>query len=295
MVLQIYPALTPLFFALPIFDPLSRMPFDENLYFKDAHSQCEPTPPPLLELPHRFPNRWIYSQRLLPVDFSHLPDLPSPSPIPIPTIEYKQSPDLQQNTLEQRHFWNMLVTLIPQSRFRSPKERPTRILDVGCGSATDAIPLHTYFGKSAPGKTGTHVKYLGIDIEGREIEKAKALNPKQPDIQFLAADATAFMNYLELRGLFDVIVIRHQAIDSDIVLWSKIFKESLKHLAKEGIMLMTSYSCVEHQIALARLKVLGAKVKLSGQNPFARRMIHGENFGIQPLQFRDPYVAIVTK
>lgn len=275
MVLQIYLTLTPFFFALPIFDPLSRNPFDdEDQYFKDAYSQCEPTPPPLLELPNRFPNRWVYSQRLLPVDLSH---------------------HLQQNTLEQRHFWNMLVTLIPQSRFRSPKERPTRILDVGCGSATDAIPLHTYFGKASPEKTGKNVQYLGIDIEAREIEKAKRINPQQPDIQFLVADATAFINYLELRGLFDVIVIRHQAIGSDIVLWSKIFEESLKHLAKKGIMLMTSYSCVEHQIALARLKALGVKVKLSGQNPFARRMSHGENAGIQPLQFRDHYVAIVTK
>lgn len=288
--LLLLPALAPTAFAMFILDPFDPNPFGVNQDCEAAAAECRDNPPPFLELPAQFPDRWEHSQQLLPVVARQLPDFPRPTPLPIPTFENGSPPPLNADFLDRRHFWNMLVTIIPQSPFAPMREQPVRILDIGCGRALDAMPLHAYFGRSSPGMPGTHVSYLGIDIDPEAIGMAKLTNPERSDLQFLVADATAYNKYSSLKDPVDVVVIRHQAIGFDMALWSKILKEALHHLAEGGILLMTSHIGYEHQLALARLKSLRARIHLSGRNPFARRFSAG--YGID---FQDQYVAVVTK
>lgn len=286
-ILQTYPAIG--------FDILGRVitnVYAEDQYLRDMNAQCTPNPPPFVSFSRTVPDKWEYSQQLLPIIARQLPNFPHPVSIPIPEVDVQDQPSLNSNNLDRRSFWNLLVTVIPQSSFKPPEGRETRVLDVGCGAALASIPLHTYFGKSPPGTRGKSVSYLGIDNKEKKIKQARKVNPMGDELEFAVADATTFDKFPQLKGRFDVIVIRNQDVGGDTPLWNKIFKESLDHLEKGGILLITSSSCFEHEIALKQFRTLGGKVQLSGQNPFARREFGEEG---TYLQLRDQYVAVIKK
>lgn len=211
----------------------------------------------------------------------------------IPVLGVNQA-NLSKLESERRHFWNMLVATIPQLKISLNNKAKIRILDVGCGEATDAMPLHSYFGQASYGERGKNISYLGIDIASSEISKARKLHQDQSYLKFLAADATKFEKYPKLRGEFDVIVIRHPVpLSGD---WEKIFEQSFSHLAPGGIVLITSYFCPEYMAADRTMVKLGAKKLFAGRNPFSAKIKRDSGLGgFGPLvDWRDNYVAIYT-
>jgi SAM-dependent methyltransferase len=71
----------------------------------------------------------------------------------------------------RRGFRGMLETYVPQVGYSAPKN--PRILDLGCGPCYEAHVLSSYFGGEPFGFDSDDVLVVGIDIDGKEIEKAE--------------------------------------------------------------------------------------------------------------------------
>lgn len=200
---------------------------------------------------------------------------------------------------DRRHFWNMLVSTVPLmgwevSRIR--EDPPVKILDVGCGLAVDAMPLQSYFGGVPYGVRGGRASYLGIDIDPTAIEFASVMNEYRTGLNFLTADATRFDDYPQLRGEFDVIVIRHPEVASGpgktaSPVWIKIFGQSLLHLAPHGLLIVTTYQCGEHLMVESIMRWLEVHQSLSVRNLFSGINSHDPNPTVN-LRRQDRYVSV---
>jgi SAM-dependent methyltransferase len=208
---------------------------------------------------------------------------------------------------DSRQFYNLLVSLTEhfpygmRLRFAlSPRPRPLRILDVGCGSATDAIALHSYFGGQRYGVKGKDVEYLGIDIRDTGYTRKELEGMGRADIRIEEANATHFDRYEFLRGEFDVIVIRHPDVADNMLssiyrnsisaYWYKMFKESLGHLSDGGVIMITTYRSFEHSAVEGAFRCLDAMQVYAGENDFS-----SENSFYLTTAWRDNFISLYKK
>jgi|GEM_PF-5680954 len=189
---------------------------------------------------------------------------------------------------DQGCFWNLLATLMPRTPFSIPEGGPVRILDIGCGEARAARPTIDYF----EGADGEHeVSYLGVDIEPRAVNRARASHWGCDECRFEVADATRFANFGRADAKFDVILMRHPGPMREpglTEIWRKIAAEAMAHLSDDGVIIVTDYFCDEYRFMQHVLvEELGAVEYVSGKNPDARPF--HQNLS------RDNYVAIYGK
>lgn len=200
---------------------------------------------------------------------------------------------------DEINFWNLLVGTVPQTPFWPRSNENLDVLDVGCGQAFDAVGLHAYFGGSFYPMPGEHVNYTGIDIDPDEIANARLLHDSRPELRFFTADATdlipvvATMPPEVMREGFDVVVIRHQNASNLSEVWKAIFSEAWKSLAIGGLLFVTSYTCLEHDIMMDNMLDMGVVPFLSGRNPYAEMPLTSDHTA--GILKRDKYVALFWK
>jgi SAM-dependent methyltransferase len=133
---------------------------------------------------------------------------------------------------------------------------PVAVLNLACGRADETGAL---FRALAPAKVGF---YLGIDLLPGDIEEAKKRwVADTPDtlVEFLAGDASRTERIRELAA-FDLIFIRHQNYWHDAPVWDRLLENALSQLKPGGVLGITSYFDREHELAVATLKLRGARV-----------------------------------
>lgn len=217
-----------------------------------------------------------------------------------PLSQFRLEPQLADNaeSRDQSNFWNLLVATVPLTRFW-PAPGTIHILDVGSGSGLDAEALHAYFGGRVLPLGGREVTYLGIDIDESSIAEAKEIHQDRPDLKFEVADATDLDPVmstqspdLALNG-FEVIIIRHQNASNPPAVWEALFEEAWDHLRAGGLLMITSYTCIEHVIMLDAFLDEGIIPDLDGQNPNAEMPFQTDD--PSGLLLRDHYVTFFIK
>lgn len=203
-------------------------------------------------------------------------------------------------TRDKINFWNLLAGTVPQTPFFAAPGETIDILDIGCGRARGAVGLHAYFGGTTYPERGSNVTYTGIDIEPKEIVKARLTQLRRPDLRFVTADATNLTPVVskmlpEVRKEgFEVIVIRHQNASSKRPgVWTKILREAWARLKAGGLLIVTSYTCQEHEIMTDVMQDLGAMAYINGRNPYAEMPFKQTNS--TGLLKRDNYVSLFYK
>ncbi|MGE9271429.1 MAG: class I SAM-dependent methyltransferase [Verrucomicrobiales bacterium] len=160
-----------------------------------------------------------------------------------------------------------LLDLALQTIGWMPSPSPS-ILNLACGRADETgillerlAPLaHRFF-------------YLGIDLRKPEIQEARQRwiiqKGSGQELEFRTGDAsrTDRMNQLPE---FDFIFIRHQNFWSDPPLWSRLYRNALARLKPNGRLTITSYFDLEHDLATACLRQLGATQLLHLPHPHSR-------------------------
>ncbi len=251
----------------------------------------EKIPPPKFE--SKFESKKIHlSTKIVPIDKidekrSKLPTLPTMSPDERERFE-KALEEAKKIGEGRRRFWNMLVTEVSKTDYQPPQNRQTLILDVGCGRCEEGIVLSAYFGGGEYGFPSENVKLIGIDIKKEDIEKAIFSHQRPdfseqvtkyvlpPNFEFIHGDATKLDQYPQIPDQVDVIVIRHQQISANEKVWMEIFQKSLEKLSPNGIMILTSFSDIEHKMLMEKLKELDVEVVVNERNPFAKPTKHKE-------------------
>jgi len=189
---------------------------------------------------------------------------------------------------KRERFWNMLVTEVAKTQYQPPQDRQTQILDVGCGKCEEGIVLSAYFGGGEFGSASNNAKLIGIDIKKEDIDRAIS-NHQLPDFseritkyvlpsnfEFIHGDATKLDQYPQTPDQVDVIVIRHQQISDNEQVWVKIFQEALNRLSPNGIMILTSFSDVEHKMLMEKLNALDVEILVDEANPYTKPTQHKE-------------------
>lgn len=142
---------------------------------------------------------------------------------------------------------------------RAPLLEPS-ILNLACGRADETgVLLETL---CLPGRGG---HYLGMDLRTAEIQEAtrRWKHCWQPHgrVEFRVADASLAQHLPEAPDA-DVIFVRHQNFWDDPASWDRIYRNAMARLKPDGLLLLTSYFEREHELALAALQGLGARLLL---------------------------------
>ena len=174
----------------------------------------------------------------------------------------------------RKAFRRMLETYVPQTSYSVPQN--PKILNLGCGICYEAFVLSSYFGNQPDGFSSKDVLVVGIDIDEKEIERAKD-HYKSPDFsekitkwveppnyKFIHGDARRLRELVD--DEFDVVVARHPNVAEIQDDWYKIFKESYEIMKPEGFLIATSFSDIEHGMLEELIKKVGYKIALSSSN-----------------------------
>ncbi len=227
----------------------------------------------------------ILSKQLIPLDEWDSSTMDTLNPPPTEQIRLMREGAKKVGDLRKR-FWNMLIATVEQTGYRPPQGRPTKILDIGCGDCIEGSVLTAYFGGSTFGTNSENAKLTGIDLKGKEIEKAKQNYTSAdfskkittykllPNFHFIAGDATHLESYPEIPKEADVVMIRHQEISANNQIWENIIRAAAKRLSPNGIMILTSFSELEHQMLVEKINELGLKIVLNKKNPYAKKTAH---------------------
>ncbi|MEM7384639.1 MAG: hypothetical protein AAF514_06805 [Verrucomicrobiota bacterium] len=207
-----------------------------------------------------------------------------------PDVVSSLSSDLAESGLLRKEliaFWKILGVGMDAAHYKLPVDSEVKLLNLACGPCFEGAVLSAFFGQ--PGKPGSprnRVRFFGMDLRDREIDKAErryaatealfhraGLPPvteqdeSRSRIEFFADDATRLIGYKQIPRSFDIIFLRHQNVWHDRPVWRKIFSFALSRLASDGRLIITSYFDREHLIALEMIRRLGGHLLTSRQNP----------------------------
>lgn len=171
---------------------------------------------------------------------------------------------------ERDLFWRTLDHFIPKTPFTFSPDMDISVLNVACGSCSEAYSIDSYFGGREINERSTNVVQVCIDKKPEKIDAAIIENPHQR-IKFICDDLVAPKFPEEIPKDVDVVIIRHQESDSgEPKMWSSIFQSSLDRLTTNGIILITSSTYSQHKIMLRIMRRLGAVKVVDGENPITR-------------------------
>ncbi|TSC90258.1 MAG: hypothetical protein G01um10145_362 [Microgenomates group bacterium Gr01-1014_5] len=187
-----------------------------------------------------------------------------------------------------QRFWNMLVSTVERAGYKPPQERQTTILDLGCGECEEGIVLSAFFGGETLGSSSNNVKLIGVDISEKDISRAVS-GYSIPDFservtkyvlphnyEFIVGDATNLDQYQQIPKEVDVVVIRHEQISNNEQTWAKIFQQAIQRVGKDGIIIITSFSDIEHKMLIEALRQLDCEIAIDESNPYAKPLGHKE-------------------
>ena len=73
-----------------------------------------------------------------------------------------------------------------------------------------------------------------------------------------------------------MVVIRHQQISDNEQVWIKIFQQALQRVSKDGIIIITFFSDIEHKMLIEALQKLDCEIVINEKNPYAKPLGHEE-------------------
>lgn len=164
-------------------------------------------------------------------------------------------------------------------------DSPAAVLNLACGRADET---GTLFRVLAPAQIGF---YLGIDLLPSDIAEArKRWVPAEPgtEIDFRTGDASRTDRMRELPP-FDLVFIRHQNYWHDAPVWDQLLENALAALKPEGVLVITSYFDREHELALATLKMRGARVLANLRHADSRVLDDAPNKSV------DRWLAVIRR
>lgn len=212
---------------------------------------------------------WPYSKKIVPNPDAELSYRYS--------ISFTDDPDLlrRMNDSVLRAYWNTLVSYVPRSGFRPPRNGKLTVLDLGCGTANYAVVLKSYFegNKRYLDDSGRKVRYIGVDIEPKFLNVAREIFRNDPGYHFIQGDARYLDRYPGIPGKVEVVILRHPGpflpfLEGSEV-WPEIFEAAVNKVKKNGFLLFTCYAESEKE---ELLKILGRlpryQVVLAEKNPY---------------------------
>lgn len=164
-----------------------------------------------------------------------------------------------------------------------------RLLNLACGRADETGILAELFRPA-----GQSLEIVGADLRAPEIDEARSRWRTAPgsdlSTTFHAGDGLAFLDTLSGTDEFHVAFLRHQNFWNAGELWQGMFDRTLQRLTDDGLLVITSYFDLEHDLACRALQQLGARMVSSHKNPNSRSLadVPGKSVDRHIAVFRKP-------
>ena len=153
-------------------------------------------------------------------------------------------------------------------------QHPLQILDLACGPCREAETLIRVLREwprqesartRGPGLAGpAPVRFVGADLRDHVIDEAaartRAAGIAGAECEFIVDDCSRLSRHMALGKDFDVTFLRHQNYWNDPAVWRRIFAQGLEKLKDDGLLIITSYFDLEHQLAVKALEDAGAEL-----------------------------------
>jgi SAM-dependent methyltransferase len=148
-----------------------------------------------------------------------------------------------------------------------------QVLDLACGECRE-VEAVSAAALEKLGRKGAALRFTGADIRGAEIDtarrRARRLAEGGAAVEFLQKDCAKLEDHRELGRSFDVVFLRHQNFWHDRPAWRRIFSNGLARLNDSGLLVITSYFDVEHDLAVKAITAAGGELITSVRNRDSR-------------------------
>ncbi len=150
-----------------------------------------------------------------------------------------------------------------------------QVLNLACGACKE-VEVVSAAALDKLGRKGSELRFVGADIRGAGIsearERARALTEKGAQVEFMEADCSKLGDHGELCREFDMVFLRHQNFWNDRKAWRKIFQNGMEHLSDSGLLVITSYFDLEHELAVKAIREAGGELISSVRNNDSREL-----------------------
>lgn len=166
------------------------------------------------------------------------------------------------SSTESEIYYNYLHHFIPKSGYKQIENKQHNILMLGCGSASEAPGLNSFFGNKQYGQLSDNIKIYGLDLEPREIRYAKEnlWYEENPNLfKFICEDNLKAPKLQEIPKQFDVITFKRPYIDKyNLDAFQTMIKQSYEALRKDGVIIntfLTHTDMSNYEKALKKLNI----------------------------------------
>ena len=150
-----------------------------------------------------------------------------------------------------------------------------QILDLACGECREVETVSATALKKL-GRPGAALRFVGADIRGAQLDDARArgrkLRKPGTDVEFLEQDCSKLPDLKELGKGFDMVFLRHQNYCHDRRAWRRIFQGGMERLSDSGLLVITSYFDLEHELALKAIQAAGGELVTTVRNADSRAL-----------------------
>ena len=167
-----------------------------------------------------------------------------------------------------------------------------QVLDLACGECRE-VEVVSSVAAAKLGKHGAALRFVGADIRGAQIgdarARAKVLRESGASVEFLEQDCSKLKDLTELGGGFDMVFLRHQNFWNDHRSWRRIFSQGMERLSDSGLLVITSYFDLEHELAVKAIRQEGGELVTSLKNGDSRALpTNGKSADRHLAVFRRP-------
>jgi chemotaxis methyl-accepting protein methylase len=175
---------------------------------------------------------------------------------------------------DEQKLQRLLTTALTKAGVQ-PQRDEVQVLDLACGAcreveAVSAAALETL------GRRGAALRFAGADIRGAQIgearRRARALREKGAQVEFMEADCSKLRDHRELGREFDMVFLRHQNFWHGRREWRRIFEQGMDRLNDSGLLVITSYFDLEHELAVKAIREAGGELITSVRNNSSREL-----------------------
>lgn len=168
-----------------------------------------------------------------------------------------------------------LLTSALDAAAAPPRRDEVQILDLACGECRE-VETVSAAALQKLGRPGAALRFVGADIRGAQLDDARARGRRMrkpgTDVEFLEQDCSKLPDIKELGKDFDMVFLRHQNYWNDRRAWRRIFQNGVERLSESGLIVITSYFDLEHELAVKAITAAGGELVTSVRNKDSRAL-----------------------
>lgn len=182
---------------------------------------------------------------------------------------------MPESSTDELSLHRLLTTALDGAGVKEKRD-DVQVLDLACGECRE-VEVLSAAALEKLGRKGAGLRFVGADIRGAQIDdarrRARSLQREGRAVEFLEQDCAKLPQLSELGRGFDMVFLRHQNYWNDHRAWRRIFQNGIERLSDSGLLVITSYFDLEHELAVKAITAAGGELVSNMQNCDSRALV----------------------